>query len=331
MKLYVSWVTIDEVKDKMDNMQKGRISEKIVEKMFKEAGFKVVKAGYENTFKGLADRENLLQGPAAKYIRHHPDLIVVDKFNYAYLIEVKFRTFGVIDQKDLFNYPETQVILLTKDSMHCQYLKEIHKNGKKFVPFGNMKPFSQIPEDILRKYTLKLRRVLGDENIFGQVIEGISQKIVGKEFIQKRTPGDVKFSYIEDYNKKGDTYEYSDNTETITSKKFRISSSRDGMKWNDGEINLLKGYYRSKYSISDIATNLGREKDAVIFRLARIGLITTSEADRMLRGVSSSRRPKHHRENQHKRNYGKRNSRGSKSREIRVKMKGMRTRYIKRR
>ena len=57
----------------MDNMQKGRISENTGEKMFKEAGFKVVRAGYENTFKGLADKENLLQGPAAKYIRHHPE------------------------------------------------------------------------------------------------------------------------------------------------------------------------------------------------------------------------------------------------------------------
>jgi len=110
-----------------DNLVKGKKAEKIVEQMFRESRFKVIKAGYENTFKELADRFNLIQGPAAKYIRHHPDFIVVDKFNNAYLIEVKYRRFGIINQEDMFNYPETQVILLTKDSMHCQSLKEIHK------------------------------------------------------------------------------------------------------------------------------------------------------------------------------------------------------------
>ena len=84
---------------KMESMKKGKIAEKIVEEMFKQSGFKVRSAGYESTFTDLADRDNLLQGPAAKYIRHHPDFIVVDKHNNAYLIEVKYRKFGLIDQK----------------------------------------------------------------------------------------------------------------------------------------------------------------------------------------------------------------------------------------
>ena len=290
-------------------MQKGKTAEKIVEGMFKEAGFKIVKAGYENTFKGLADKENLLQGPAAKYIRHHPDFIVVDRFNKAYLIEVKFRTFGLIDQKDLFNYPETQVILLTKDSMHCQFLKEIHKNGKKFLPLNQMKPFSEIPERVIRKYILKTRRLLGDENIFGQLIEKISQKIVGKDFVQTHTSVGVKFSYIENYNKEGDSYEFSDNKETITGESGRISTSRDKSVWNSNDLNLLKSYYRSGKSIADIAANLGRRKDAVIFKLARLGLINMREAINLVKGRNIQRRPRTKRSQRHRTNVRKRNDR----------------------
>ena len=128
-----------------ENFKKGKLAEKIVEQMFKEAGFKVVRAGYETTFSKLADKYNLLKGEAAQYIRHHPDFIVVNPKNEAFLIEVKYRRFGVIDQKAMFNYPATQVILLTKDSMHCQSLKEIYKNGKKFLSLNSLKPFSDIP------------------------------------------------------------------------------------------------------------------------------------------------------------------------------------------
>ena len=271
-----------EEKVEMDNMQKGKTGEKIVEDMFKEAGFKVIKSGYENKYRDLADRNNLLRGPAAKYIRHHPDLIVVDKSNNAYLIEVKYRKFGLIHQKDLFNYPETQVILLTKDSIHCQHLKEIHKNGRKFVPLTSMKPFSEIPPEIIQKYILKTRRLLGDENLIGQLIEKMSQRIVGKPFEQPYTPGDVKFSYIENYNKEGDSYEVSDNKEIISGRGGRIVSSRHGKSWKNQEVSTLKSYYASRMSIDEIATNLGRKKDAVIFKLVNVGAIQMYQAKNLL-------------------------------------------------
>ncbi len=267
----------------MDRMKKGKIAEKIVESMFKEAGFKVINSGYENTFGELADRNNLLKGPAAGHIRHHPDLIVVDRFNHAYFVEVKFRNFGMIYQKDLFNYPETQVILLTKDSMHCQDLKKIHKDGKKFVPLNSIKPFSEIPQNIIQKYILKTRRLLGDENIFGQIIEGISQKIVGKDFLQTHTPGDVKFSYIENYNTEGDTYECVGNKEKISNKGNAIAY-RDNQPWNRQEISLLRRYYSSGMSLKDMARKLGRKRDAVIFRLGRLGIIKLNQAKSFLGG-----------------------------------------------
>lgn len=287
----------------MDNMQKGKAAEKLAIQMFKEAGFKVKKSGYENTFKDLADKDNLIKGPAGEYIRHHPDLIVIDQYNNAYLIEVKYRKFGLIDQKDLFNYPETQVILFTRDSIHCQYLKEIHKNGKKFVPLNRMKPFSDISPEIVHKYVLKTRRLLGDETLFGQMVEGISQKIVGKDFKQTYTPGDVKFSYVEDYVSKGDSYEFTGNEEIISDKKGENISSKDKKQWNNHELNILKDYYKSGMSINDIAGNLGRRKDAVIFRLAKLGLINVRQAKSLVRNKhqNNGRREDRHRTNKRKR------------------------------
>jgi hypothetical protein len=309
---------------KMDSMKKGKIAERIVEAMFKEAGFKVINSGYEKTFGKLADRNNLLKGPAAGHIRHHPDLIVVDKFNQAYFIEVKFRTFGTIYQKDLFNYPETQVILLTRDSMHCQDLKKIHKDGKKFVPLNQIKPFSEISKEIVQKYTLKTRRLLGSENFLGQIIEKVSQKIVGKTFEQRYTPGDVKFSYIENYNQKGDSYEIIGNKEIISNKKVKIISSRDSKHWTNQEIILLKDYYKSGTSINDISANLGRKKEAVIFKLAKVGIIKMRQAINLVKGIEIPNKNLHKRNTRHRKIVRRRSTRK------RVKKKGNRNTRVRR-
>jgi len=305
----------------MDNMTKGKIAEKLAIQMFKEAGFKVKKAGYENTFKDLANKNNLIKGPAGEYIRHHPDLIVIDKFNNAYLIEVKYRKFGLIKQKDLFNYPETQVILFTRDSIHCQHLEEIHKNGKKFVPLSNMKPFSDISQEIIQKYILKTRRMLGDENLFGQVIEKISQKIVGKDFKQTYTPGNIKFSYVEDYILEGNSYEFTGNEEIISDKEGRNISSGDKKQWNNQEINLLTDYHKSGMSINDIAGNLGRKREAVIFKLAKLGIINMRQANDLVRGRQTSSINKRNRQDRYRTNKRKRSDspRSSKRKKIEKK------------
>ena len=203
----------------MNNMEKGKTAEKLAIQMFKEAGFKVKKSGYEHTFSDLVNRDKPLKGPAANYIRKHPDLIVVDENNNSYLIEVKYRKRGTIDREDVFDYPEVQVILFTRDSIHCQYIKEISKIGKKFLPLNSMKPFSDIPDKIVHKYVLKTRRKLGGENIFGQTFEKIFQKIVGKDFKQTFTPGE--FTYVEDYTEKGDSYEFTGTEEIISNKEGR--------------------------------------------------------------------------------------------------------------
>lgn len=267
-----------------DSLRKGKIAEKIVEQMFKEAGFKVICAGYENTFSELADQYNLLQGPAAQYIRHHPDFIVVNSNNEAFLIEVKYRRFGIIDQTAMFNYPATQVILLTKDSMHCQSLKEIHKNGKKFLPLDCLRPFSNIPTEIREKYIQKTTRLLGDENLIGQLIEKISEKIVGKSFIQTRTPGEIRFTYIEEFNEEGDSYERAGNKEFIRDEEETITTSNDKKQWSNDEIRRLIDYSKSGMPINNIAANLGRKREAVIFKLAKIGVINMHQAIDLIRG-----------------------------------------------
>ncbi len=281
-----------------DNLKKGKLAEKIVEQMFKEAGFKVISAGYEKTFSQLADQYNLLQGEAAQYIRYHPDFIVVNSNNEAFFIEVKYRKFGVIDQKAMFNYPSTQVILLTKDSMHCQSLKEIHRNGKKFLPLDCLKPFSDIPLNIKNKYIQKTRRLLGDENLIGQLIEAVSEKIVGKKFYQPYTTGDIKFTYIEDFNNKGYSYERIRNREII------IDYSSHGKKWGNNEIKTLLELYKSGKSIKDISSILHRKREAVIFRLVKEKVLNMRQAINLIRGNNRIRRGRIHKRDMH--NKGKR-------------------------
>lgn len=284
-----------------DNMKKGKLAEKIVKQMFKDAGFKVVQSGYENTFSQLANQYNLLQGEAAQYIRHHPDFIVVNSHNEAFLIEVKYRRLGVIDQNAIFNYPATQVILLTKDSMHCQSLKEIHKNGKKFISLDYLRPFSDIPVEIRNKYIRKTRRLLGDENLIGQLIESISEKIVGKKFGQSHTPGDIRFTFIEDFNNEGDSYERTDEEEIITDKHGKERFSNHGKQWNHNEIKTLMGLYKSGKSIDEIASILRRRREAVIFRLVKERMLNMRQVVKLVRKKNGNRKSRH-RKNKHKRN-----------------------------
>jgi hypothetical protein len=176
----------------MNNMEKGKTAEKIIENMFKEAGFKVIKYGYEYTVPGLADGRNPIQGLASQYIRHQPDFIVVNKRNEAFFVEVKFRTEGILKNKDLFPYPNCYVLLLTRDMIMAQSTKYLYKRGVNFQNITKMPPFAKIPYDIIDKYVKKLRRTLGDETFIGQKVEGIVKKITGKK-MQGPKPTYAKF------------------------------------------------------------------------------------------------------------------------------------------
>jgi hypothetical protein len=167
-----------------DNMKKGKKAEAIIADLFKEAGFKVIKYGYEHTVKELADKNNLIKGMAGQYIRHQPDFIVVNKQNEAFFVEVKHRSNYFFPTKELFPYPCCYVILLSKQNIIAQNVSILFQKKAGFLPLKRMEPFKNIPNNIIEKYVLKLRRTLGDETLTGQFVEKYVKKITGKNLQQ---------------------------------------------------------------------------------------------------------------------------------------------------
>lgn len=164
----------------MDSWEKGRKAEKIVSNLFMEAGFKVVKYGYEHTLPKLADKKNPIVGAAAEYIRHQPDFIVINGGNEAFFIEVKHRSNRFMPTREVFPYPSCYIILLTKHSILAQSTKYLFDKEANFYPLTKMPPFQTIPQDTIRKYVKKLRRTLGEETWTGQLVENFVEKLTGK-------------------------------------------------------------------------------------------------------------------------------------------------------
>jgi hypothetical protein len=167
-------------------MKKGRIAENIVSSMFKEAGFKVIKYGYEYTVPQLANRNNLIKGKAAAFIRHQPDFIVVNKKNEAFFIEVKFRSKEIKPDKDIFNYPNCYVVLLTKSYILAQSTKYLFKKKIEFQPITKMPPFKNIPWEVLEKYIVATRRHLGDETLSQQLLGALVKNFTNLQVLQKK-------------------------------------------------------------------------------------------------------------------------------------------------
>jgi len=167
----------------MNNMEKGKLAENIVKKMFEEAGFKVYKYGYEHLLPELADKNNLLKGMAGQYIRHQPDFVIVNKRNEPAFIEVKFRSDYIL-QKDVFNYPECYVILLTKYTVLAQKAEYIYEKGWDFCSLNKFHYFESINEKLLEEYSKLVRRKLGDETWLGQTFENFFEKVTRKKFVQ---------------------------------------------------------------------------------------------------------------------------------------------------
>jgi hypothetical protein len=194
----------------MDSWEKGRKAEKIVGDLFKEAGFKVVKYGYEYTVPELTYEKNgnkVIKGKAAEYIRHQPDFIVVNDMNEAFFIEVKHRSSQIFPDKDIFPYPNCYVVLLTKDFILAQSTSKLFSQKESFEYLTNMPPFKNIPKDLILKYIKKLRRTLGDESLKGQLLEKWIKKITGKSLIKTYS----KFKVVMQPNKilttsKGNVY-----------------------------------------------------------------------------------------------------------------------------
>lgn len=166
-------------------MGRGKHAEKIVKKMLTDAGFEVYNYGYEYTVKDLAMRENKVKGVAGEYLRHMPDFVIVNKTNYAFFIEVKFRYKNNIELEHIFNYPNCYVILVNKNGFLGQSTSYLYRKKADFTYLVNLPPFKYMDRKIIEKYAKRVRRDLGDENLFGQIIENAAEKFVGKPFNKK--------------------------------------------------------------------------------------------------------------------------------------------------
>ena len=145
----------------MDNTEKEKTTERIVMDLFKEAGFKVFRYGFEHLLPELAS-EKLLQGNVAGFIKQQPDFVVVNKENTAFFVEVKFESNCVLE-KDAFNYPDCFVVLLTKEGVLAQNAKYVKHKGWKFDGLNEFHPFGEISKKLLEKYTEIAKKKLGEE------------------------------------------------------------------------------------------------------------------------------------------------------------------------
>lgn len=162
-----------------DRLKVGKKAEGIVEDFLKNVGFEVFRYGWEYTMPRLLKYK--ITGDASDYIRHMPDFVVLDKYGEAFFVEVKYRSEDEIKDKDLFNYPSCYVFILTKNGILGQNICSLY-NGKPFVEVNNLFPFRFIKKEVIDKYDKVVRRKLGDEGFFGQIIK---YSILGNEAPKK--------------------------------------------------------------------------------------------------------------------------------------------------
>lgn len=170
------------------NHKKGLIAENIVRDMFLEAGFEVIHYGYEYTLPKLTKRAKI-EGKAGEYIRHQPDFIVINKSNEAFFVEVKFRSYKIDIDKEIFPYPNCYIVLLTKDYILAQSTRYLFKKSYNFMPITRMPPFKEIPSKVIYKYVRKVRRQLGDDTLSQQVLGSIVKKFTNLELVEKPSKG----------------------------------------------------------------------------------------------------------------------------------------------
>jgi len=241
----------------VDNFKIGKIAEKIIKELFEEAGWKVIRYGYEHTVPELLPNFDkgkfLINGEAASFIRHQPDFIVVNQKNEAFFVEVKFRKDGIIKQEQIFNYPTCYIIFLTKDFILAQKLSNIWKYGdKNFETLNSFEPFKSISGKLIQKYVEKTRRKLGDETFLSQISEKIINKLTKKKLYKKRNMN----CFVDDTNLQKDWERIEFLPSWIVEKRKKGISINCGRQWkgehffykelilDDGK----KRYYRKKYN-----------------------------------------------------------------------------------
>lgn len=166
-------------------MAVGKKAERLVKDLLTEAGFEVFPYGYEYTMPKLAKRPIKITGKAAEYIRHQPDFVIVNKRGEAFFVEVKYRSSSKIELEHIFNYPNSYVILLTKELIVAQSTRYIYRYGQAFNYLNNMPPFANIPIPLIRKYVERIKRTFGDETWLSQKTVQFVEEVAKKEFVKK--------------------------------------------------------------------------------------------------------------------------------------------------
>lgn len=171
------------------DLEKGRKAERIVEDLFREAGFNVIKYGYENTVPELTPRNNgsIIKGKAGDYIRHQPDFIVVNNHNEAFFVEVKFRSKYILPDREIFPYPNCFVVLLDKKYIQAQSTYYLFNKNRNFERLNEMPPFKSISSVLIGKYVQRLRRELGDETLGKQIKGKLIKKLFGEDIVKPKT------------------------------------------------------------------------------------------------------------------------------------------------
>ncbi len=169
-------------------MQKGKTAENIVRKLFLDAGFKVIKYGYEHTVPELAKLEKKIVGKSGMYVRHQPDFVVINKKNEAFFVEVKFRSKAIIPDREIFPYPNCYVVLLTKGSIIAQSTSNLFGKRKTFKQLNEMPPFKNISPKIIEKAVEKIRLKLGDDTLVQQFMGRLIKKYTNVDVVVKPAP-----------------------------------------------------------------------------------------------------------------------------------------------
>lgn len=144
-------------------MDVGRKAENLIKEMMEELGFIVVPFGYEYLLPQFADRDNLLKGQAGELVRGQPDFLIVDKkTNYAYFIEVKYRKSEILDKKDISEYPEIFIILVSPNGILIANGEDIFENPEYedcFRYLTEIGPFRNKNRNTLLKYVRKTKEL----------------------------------------------------------------------------------------------------------------------------------------------------------------------------
>ncbi|MCX6749119.1 MAG: hypothetical protein NTW17_00020 [Candidatus Pacearchaeota archaeon] len=149
---------------KMDVCRK---SEELIKEMMEELGFIVIHYGYEYIFPNLANRKKLLKGRAGELVRGQPDFLIIDKeTNKAYFIEVKFRKYGELDEKDISDFPETYIIMVSSEEIVIvdgEYRINHPDNEECFRFLTEIGPFRNKNKKIILKYVKKAREIFANQ------------------------------------------------------------------------------------------------------------------------------------------------------------------------